>query len=219
MRTRIKVCCISSPEEARTAILHGADAIGLVGKMPSGPGVIDDELVASIARTIPPPIASWLLTSEQSTARIIAHVRRVNTSTVQIVDALEEGAYHEIRAALPGLRIVQVIHVNGQESIAQAQSLQEEVDAFLLDSGDPKAAVKTLGGTGRVHDWAISREIVRLVNKPVFLAGGLHPGNVQEAIGTVQPFGVDVCSGVRTNGRLDHMKLVSFVEAVESCFA
>jgi phosphoribosylanthranilate isomerase len=219
MRTRIKICCISSPEDARMAILHGADAIGLVGKMPSGPGVIDDELVASIARTIPPPIASWLLTSEQSAKSIIAHVRRVNTSTVQIVDELAEGAYHEIRAALPALRIVQVIHVNGKESIAQAQSLQDDVDAFLLDSGDPKAAVKTLGGTGRVHDWAISREIVRLVDKPVFLAGGLHPGNVQEAIGTVQPFGVDVCSGVRTNGRLDHMKLVSFVEAVQSCFA
>ncbi|MDP4218332.1 MAG: phosphoribosylanthranilate isomerase [Bacteroidota bacterium] len=219
MRTRIKICCISSAEEARMAILHGADAIGLVGRMPSGPGVIDDALVADIARTVPPPIATFLLTSEQSAKSIIDHVRRVNTSTVQIVDELREGAYHEIRAALPGLRIVQVIHVSGRESIAQAESLQDEVDAFLLDSGDPRAAVKMLGGTGKVHDWGISREIVSRVDKPVFLAGGLHPGNVQEAIGMVRPFGVDICSGVRTNGRLDHMKLVSFVEAVQSCFA
>ncbi|MDP4247569.1 MAG: phosphoribosylanthranilate isomerase [Bacteroidota bacterium] len=219
MRTRIKICCISSAEEARMAILHGADAIGLVGRMPSGPGVIDDALLADIARTVPPPIATFLLTSEQSAKSIIDHVRRVNTSTVQIVDELREGAYHEIRAALPGLRIVQVIHVSGRESIAQAESLQDEVDAFLLDSGDPRAAVKMLGGTGKVHDWGISREIVSRVDKPVFLAGGLHPGNVQEAIGMVRPFGVDICSGVRTNGRLDHMKLVSFVEAVQSCFA
>ncbi|MDP4151658.1 MAG: phosphoribosylanthranilate isomerase, partial [Bacteroidota bacterium] len=139
MRTRIKICCISSAEEARMAILHGADAIGLVGRMPSGPGVIDDALVADIARTVPPPIATFLLTSEQSAKSIIDHVRRVNTSTVQIVDELREGAYHEIRAALPGLRIVQVIHVSGRESIAQAESLQDEVDAFLLDSGDPRA--------------------------------------------------------------------------------
>jgi phosphoribosylanthranilate isomerase len=219
MRTRIKICCISSPEEARLAIIHGADAIGLVGKMPSGPGVIGDEIIAGIARTIPPAVSSFLLTSEQSASGIIGHVRRVNTNTVQIVDELTEGAYLEIREALPYLRIVQVIHVTGEESIGQALAIQDEVDAFLLDSGDPKAAVRILGGTGRTHNWTISRELVRAVKKPVFLAGGLHPGNVQEAIGTVQPFGVDICSGVRTNGRLDHMKLVSFIEAVQSCYA
>jgi phosphoribosylanthranilate isomerase len=219
MRTRIKICCISSPEEARLAIIHGADAIGLVGKMPSGPGVIGDEIIAGIARTIPPAVSSFLLTSEQSASGIIGHVRRVNTNTVQIVDELTEGAYLEIREALPYLRIVQVIHVTGEESIGQALAIQDEVDAFLLDSGDPKAAVRILGGTGRTHNWTISRELVRAVKKPVFLAGGLHPGNVQEAIGSVQPFGVDICSGVRTNGRLDHMKLVSFIEAVQSCYA
>jgi phosphoribosylanthranilate isomerase len=219
MRTRIKICCISSPEEARLGIIHGADAIGLVGKMPSGPGVIDDELIAEIARTIPPAVSSFLLTSEQSASGIIRHVRRVNTNTVQIVDALTQGSYREIREALPFLRIVQVIHVTGEESIGQALGIQDEVDAFLLDSGDPKAAIRVLGGTGKTHNWTISRELVRAVKKPVFLAGGLHPGNVQEAIGTVQPFGVDICSGVRTNGRLDHMKLVSFIEAVQSCYA
>jgi phosphoribosylanthranilate isomerase len=219
MRTRIKICCISSPEEARMAIIHGADAIGLVGKMPSGPGVIDDGLIAEIARTIPPAVSSFLLTSEQSASGIIAHVRAVQTNTVQIVDALKEGTHREIREALPYLRIVQVIHVQGEESIEQALRIEGEVDAFLLDSGDPGAAVRILGGTGKIHNWSISRELVRQVRKPVFLAGGLHPGNVQEAIRTVQPFGVDICSGVRTNGRLDHMKLVSFIEAVQSCYA
>jgi phosphoribosylanthranilate isomerase len=219
MRTRVKICCISSLAEARLAIAHGADALGLVGKMPSGPGVIRDEQIVEIASTIPPPIASFLLTSEQSVGEIIAHVRRVQTNTVQIVDELQQGAYRDIRQALPHLRLVQVIHVTGEEAIEQALAVQSEVDALLLDSGNPKAAVKTLGGTGKTHNWAISRELVSRVKIPVFLAGGLHPGNVQEAIGTIRPFGVDICSGVRTDGHLDPMKLVSFMEAVQSCSA
>lgn len=218
MRTRIKICCISSKEEAKLAIAHGADALGLVGKMPSGPGVIDDDRIEAITRTIPPPVASFLLTNEQSAGQIIEHVRRVQTSTVQIVDELKEGEYRQIREALPHLRLVQVIHVTGKESIEHALAIQDEVDALLLDSGDPKAVTKTLGGTGKTHNWIISRELVSLVRRPVFLAGGLHAGNVQEAIGIVQPFGVDICSGVRTNGHLDPMKLVSFMEAVQSCW-
>jgi phosphoribosylanthranilate isomerase len=216
MRTRIKICCISSEDEARMAIAHGADALGLVGKMPSGPGPIDDELIASIARIIHPPLASFLLTSEQSAKGIIEHIKRVHTNTVQIVDELIEGNYDQIRIALPHLRIVQVIHVTGDESIEQAIAVNPFVDAILLDSGNPKAAIKTLGGTGNTHNWQLSKEIVRSVNVPVFLAGGLHAGNVKEAIGTVRPFGVDICSAVRTAGKLDAAKLRAFVAAVQS---
>ena len=200
------------------AITMGADAVGLVGKMPSGPGPIADELIATIASSIPPPIASFLLTSEQSAAGIIDHVRRVHTNTVQIVDELTAGTYQDIRAALPPLRIVQVIHVTGEESIEEAMRLQEYVDAFLLDSGNPRAAIKTLGGTGNVHNWDISSKLVETVSKPVFLAGGLHAGNVQEAIGKVKPFGVDVCSGVRTDGKLDERKLGDFLLSVKNAY-
>ncbi len=216
MRTRIKICCISSEDEARMAIAHGADALGLVGKMPSGPGVIDDELIASIAKIIHPPLASFLLTSEQSATGIIEHVRKVHTNTVQIVDELTEGSYDQIRSALPHLRIVQVIHVTSDESIEQAIKVSAYTDAILLDSGNPKAAIKTLGGTGNTHNWEISKEIVRLVAIPVFLAGGLHAGNVKEAIEKVNPFAVDICSAVRTEGRLDAAKLEAFIKAVQS---
>ena len=216
MRTRIKICCVASLAEAELAIKHGADAVGLVGRMPSGPGPIDDELIASIAKNIHPPVASFLLTSEQSARSIIEHVKKVHTNTVQIVDELTEGAYHEIKKALPHLRIVQVIHVRGEGSIEEALQLQDHVDAFLLDSGDPKAAIKTLGGTGNTHDWNISKELVRAVRVPVFLAGGLHADNVREAIEVVKPFGVDVCSGVRTNGKLDETKLKNFIFQVQS---
>ena len=214
MRVRIKICCIASIEEARMAILHGADALGLVGRMPSGPGPIEDELIATIARHIHPPLASFLLTCEQSAAGIIAHAARTGTNTVQIVDALTGGSYHDIRKALPYLKLVQVIHVTDEESIAEAVRHAAHVDALLLDSGNPKAAIKTLGGTGKVHNWQLSREIVRAVSIPVFLAGGLNAGNVAEAIKTVQPFGVDICSGVRTEGKLDEGKLREFVGAI-----
>ena len=216
MRTRIKICCISSIEEARTAIRLGADALGLVGKMPSGPGPIAGELIAGIAKIIHPPIASFLLTSEQSSSAIIEHIRRTGVNTVQIVDELSTGTYDHIREALPHVRIVQVIHVTGEESIEQALAVHQQVDAILLDSGNPKAAIKTLGGTGNTHNWNISSQLIKAVAVPVFLAGGLNSGNVREAIATAQPFGVDICSGVRTNGKLDVQKLEAFISAVQS---
>jgi len=215
IRTRIKICCISSIDEAKLAISYGADALGLVARMPSGPGPIPDDLIASIAKYIHPPLASFLLTCEQSASAIIAHAQRTGTNTVQIVDELTEGTYHEIRTTLPYLKLVQVIHVIGDESIEQAKRVSDDVDALLLDSGNPKASVKTLGGTGNVHNWDVSAEIVRSVNVPVFLAGGLNAGNVQSAIERVRPFGVDICSGVRTNGMLDEDKLREFITAVQ----
>jgi len=216
MRTRIKICCISSAQEAKLAISNGADALGLVGKMPSGPGPIPDWLIAEIVKTIHPPIASFLLTSEQSSEEIIYHVKRVDTNTVQIVDELTAGDYSDIRTALPHLKIVQVIHVTDEKSIDEAIRISAHVDALLLDSGNPRASIKTLGGTGNVHNWEISRDIVNEVKVPVFLAGGLHANNVREAIERVKPFGVDICSGVRTEGKLDPNKLEAFIKAVHS---
>ena len=216
MRTRIKICCIASLLEAKMAIEYGADALGLVGKMPSGPGPIPDWLIAEIVKTIHPPIASFLLTSEQSSEEIIYHIKRVDTNTVQIVDELTTGTYSDIRTALPHLKIVQVIHVTGEESIDDAVRISPNVDALLFDSGSPKASLKILGGTGNVHNWDLSREIVKAVDIPVFLAGGLHANNVRQAIETVRPFAVDICSGVRTEGRLDPNKLEAFITAVHS---
>lgn len=214
MRTRIKICCVSSNAEAAMAISHGADAIGLVGKMPSGPGPIDDSLINSICKNIHPPISSFLLTSAQTSGEIIDHLKRTNTNTVQIVDELKDNNYPAIREALPYIRIVQVIHVTGPESIERAIKLEPGVDALLLDSGNPNASIKTLGGTGKQHDWAISKKIVDAVNIPVFLAGGLNALNVTEAIKMIKPFGVDICSGVRTNGKLDESKLKEFIRSV-----
>jgi phosphoribosylanthranilate isomerase len=209
-RPRVKICCISSVEEASTAIRYGASALGLVSEMPSGPGVISEELIAEIAGVVPPGVATFLLTSKQNATEIIAQQRRCGVNTIQICDRLENGSYDEMRQAMPGISLVQVIHVGGDESIEEAALVARHVDAILLDSGNQALAVKELGGTGRAHDWRISTRIRESVSVPVFLAGGLKAQNVREAIEQVRPFGVDLCSGVRTNGKLDEDKLGAF---------
>jgi phosphoribosylanthranilate isomerase len=217
MITRIKICCIKNIKEAEMAISFGVSAIGLVAKMPSGPGPIPDETIREIAAAIPPPVATFLLTSHTSVADIIDHHKRTNTNTIQIVDSLAVGTYRQLKEALPAVRIVQVIHVIDENSIEEAIRISRSVDAILLDSGNPNLKVKQLGGTGRVHDWKLSRRIREKVNCPVFLAGGLNPDNVSQAIEAVEPFAVDVCSGVRTNGMLDLDKLERFLSAAANC--
>ena len=214
MIPRIKICCIKSIDEAKAAIDFGASAIGLVAKMPSGPGPISDELIKQIAMTVPPPIGTFLLTSETSVEEIIKHHLKTNTNTIQIVDSLTSGTYYDLKSSLPSVKIVQVIHVTDESSIDEAIEISELVDAILLDSGNPKLIVKELGGTGRVHNWKLSRRIVELAKCPVFLAGGLNPENVKQAVEEVHPFAIDVCNGVRTNGNLDIQKLENFIQNV-----
>lgn len=215
MRTRVKICCITSIEDAELAIEHGADALGLVGAMPSGPGVIDDATIAAIAAVVPPPVATFLLTSERTADAIAAHVARTGVSTVQIVSPIAAAESSRLAVRSPTTRRVQVIHVEGMSALDLIGLYASHVHAFLLDSGQPRAAVPILGGTGRTHDWKVSAAFVSASPCPVFLAGGLTPDNVAEAIGTVRPYGVDVCSGVRTDdGKLDSSKLRAFMEAV-----
>jgi len=214
--TRIKICCISSIEEAKIAIKTGASALGLVGHMPSGPGIISDELISKIVVSIPKEIDTFLLISETKVSKIILHHSRVKTTTIQLVDALTEGTYLELKKALPHTKIVQVLHVLNESSIEEAIEISKYVDTILLDSGNPNLATKELGGTGRVHNWEISKEIVKSVNIPVFLAGGLNSSNALQAINIVKPHGLDLCSGVRTNGNLDEIKLRTFFKAVNN---
>jgi phosphoribosylanthranilate isomerase len=211
---RIKICCIASIEEAWMAIDAGANAIGLVSAMPSGPGPIPEDLIAEIAAIVPPGVSSFLLTCLQDATSIIDQQRRLGVNTIQICDRLTSGSYQEIHDALPGIKLVQVIHVTGLESVDEAIAVAPHVDAILLDSGNQSLAIKELGGTGRTHDWSLSRRIREAIEAPLFLAGGLNPANVATAIREVQPFGIDVCSGLRTEGHLDPQKLSDFIRAI-----
>jgi phosphoribosylanthranilate isomerase len=211
---RIKICCIGSVAEATLAIECGASALGLVSNMPSGPGVISDDQIAEIAATVPPSIGTFLLTSRQRVNDIIEQQRFCRTNTIQLCDHLTHGTHRDLKDALPGISVVQVVHVTGPDSVEEATGVAPHVDAILLDSGNQKLAVKQLGGTGRTHDWTLSRTIRERVGVPLFLAGGLTPDNVSQAIDEVGPFGLDLCSGVRTDGKLDAAKLRRFFAAV-----
>jgi phosphoribosylanthranilate isomerase len=215
-KPRVKICCIKSVEEAELAIAFGASALGLVSQMPSGPGMIEESRIAEIAALIPPPIGSFLLTCKQVVKEIIDQHQRCRTNCIQLCDRLTSGTHDDLRSALLGISIVQVIHVTGPESVDEAVSASMSADAILLDSGNQSLAVKELGGTGRIHDWSLSRQIREQAKVPLFLAGGLSPRNVRQAIEEVEPFGLDLCSGVRTDGNLDPAKLQRFFEIVNS---
>ena len=210
----VKICCISSIQEAQTAIACGASALGLVSQMPSGPGVISDESILEIMKIIPGHVDTFLLTSKIKSSEIISQQRKFRTKTLQLVDEVDTVVYNDLRNELPDINIVQVIHVTDESSVDQAKNISGYVNAILLDSGNPGLKIKELGGTGRIHNWEFSKRIREEVNVPVYLAGGLNSENVRNAIETVQPFGVDLCSGVRTNGLLDGLKLKKFFEAV-----
>lgn len=212
--TRVKVCCIASLAEAELAIAAGASAIGLVSAMPSGPGVIDERSIAAIVARVPASIETFLLTARTDAASILEQHRVCRTSVLQLVDRVPHDQLRRLRNGLPRIKLVQAVHVGGQESVAEALAVAGLVDALLLDSGNPALPVKELGGTGRIHDWSISRWIRDAVAVPIYLAGGLNESNVGSAIAAVQPFGVDLCSGVRTSGRLDAGKLRRFFAAV-----
>gem|GEM_PF-54709 len=218
-RPRVKICCIKSTEEAWLAIKAGASALGLVSEMPSGPGVISEKKIAEIARRVPPGVATFLLTRNQDADSIIQQHARCGTTTIQLVDKVVHGTYEKLRRALPGIGIVQVIHVTGPASVRRALAVSAQVDAILLDSGNPNLAVKELGGTGRTHDWHLSREIRERISCPLYLAGGLRPENVAAAIGAVRPFGLDLCSGVRSDGKLDKNKVNLFFARIAQATA
>ena len=211
---KIKICCVSSIAEAKLALQYGATAIGLVSKMPSGPGVIPEELIAEIVQGVGPEADTFLLTSEINPLIIAAQVRQAGVTTVQLVDALEPSALIELRKMISDVALVQVVHVVDESSVEEAMVASKLTDALLLDSGNQSLAVKELGGTGRTHNWSISAEIVNRCPVPVYLAGGLRPSNIRDAIATVKPFGVDLCSGVRTDGKLDAKKLRKFMSEV-----
>jgi len=211
---RFKVCCIQSLDEAQLAIAHGASALGLVAAMPSGPGVIEEDQIRAIATRVPPPISTFLLSSLTDDALLVEQVRHCACSTLQLCDRTSANTRQRVRRYAPAVRIVQVVHVTGPESVNEAKDAAVASDALLLDSGNFHGEVKELGGTGRAHDWSLSRKIVRAVKVPVFLAGGLSAANARQAIDQVQPFALDLCSGLRTGGTLDAAKLKAFVEAL-----
>jgi phosphoribosylanthranilate isomerase len=212
---RTKICCIMDRAELDQAVSHGAAAVGFVSNMPSGPGVISEKQIAALVKATPYPVWSELLTSLTKLPDLLAQYKRLKPAALQLCQPLAPEVLTGLREALPGVTLVHVVHVADRASVDEAMTFAPLVDGLLLDTGKTDGPARQLGGTGRTHDWTLDAEIVQKVQVPVFLAGGLTPENVTEAIATVQPFGVDVCSGVRTNDKLDSQKLHRFMAAVQ----
>jgi phosphoribosylanthranilate isomerase len=217
--TDIKICCISSEDEVQLALRYGIRNLGFVSEMPTGVGVIPETLIRDLVQLVPSGVRTFLLTNEYDVTRIVEQQRFTCVNTLQLVSRVTEDALVELRERLGSISLVRVVHVTGIEAVEEAKRVAPYVDGLLLDTGNPDKPEEGLGGTGRTHNWGLSAEIVKFVEKPVFLAGGLRPDNVAEAISEVRPYGVDVCSGLRPDGRLSESMLAQFIRAVSTVVA
>ena len=210
-RPRIKICCISSDTELAIAVRAGADLLGFVAPPLGGLGVIPQPLIAELIRAVPPGCTAVLLTGLTEREDIAAQVRECRPSALQLVRATTPETREGLREEFPGLRLMQVVHVHGEQAIEDALAAQVGSDGLILDSAVLGGETEQLGATGLTHDWSVSARIVAAVSIPVYLAGGLSAANVGAARHTVDPFGLDLCSSVRTDGQLDEGKVQAFV--------
>lgn len=211
---KVKVCCIASPDEARLAVSFGVAAVGMVDETPSGEGRIPVETIAEIVQAVPRTTGTFVLTVTTDVDRLEALYRTTGVNTVQLWDPLQPEEYERLREKAPGIFIAQSIHVMDDEALNAAREIARHVDALVLDSGDSEPPFRWQNPAGQTHDWELSRRISEVIHLPILLAGGLTQDNVGQAVRVVRPYGVDVCSGVRKDGRLDRSLLVAFLEAV-----
>lgn len=207
----LKICCIKSGIEADLALQAGADFLGFVSEMPNGPGVLTHDEIASLIASLPPRAKSVLLTSKTTSREILEQQKFVGSWGVQLVNHVDPLELVKLRDLDGGLTLFQVVHVVDKSSIDIARMYYDLCDFLLLDSGSSNAKDPSLGGTGRVHDWQISRDICRESPIPVLLAGGIKTTNIDSAFHCVSPAGFDLCSGLRSNDELNENKLTKFM--------
>lgn len=216
MPVRVQIAGVSSLDECLAAERAGADALGFTVRLPTG---VHDDLTEAKARSIiaalPPFISTVCITYVGTAREAVDLCRYLGVTALQLHGAFPTHELPLIRAALPHLRLIRAVHVTGEPAIAQARSLDRQVDGIILDTFDP--ATGRGGATGKTHDWSISRRIVETMRSPVILAGGLTPDNVGDAIRQVAPWGVDVHTGIEdADGSRNLTKLRAFVERAKS---
>ena len=207
---KAKICGLTRKEDALFAAYNGADAIGVVNVRESKRYVKLSD-AREIFRAMPPFVSRVLVASPTRVCEV-REIERSGADFLQLHSVEDIMLIKEIRESTR-MRLIKQLPVTGKESIEQAEVFSNLVDAILLDSKTKDC----MGGTGVVHDWDISREIVARIKKPVILAGGLNPGNVLDAIEKVQPYAVDVASGVETTpGIKDKTKIEEFIRKVRT---
>jgi phosphoribosylanthranilate isomerase len=213
----IKICGLRSYEEARLALDCGATAFGfLVGLSYATADQISPENAAGIIGKLPENADTVIVTHQTDPEKAAALARITGGHTLQVHGDMPPAGVRKLAALAPDLRLIKAVHVSGPESIEAAAAYAGIAHALLLDT----RTVDRLGGTGRTHDWSISARIVAAVPVPVYLAGGLTPENISDAIERVRPAGVDVNSGVKDSaGEKDAEKVSLFVSRAIGAFA
>ena len=216
---RVKICGIKRMEDAFSAIRWGADALGfLVGQRHTSGDFIEAALAREIILRLPPFVSKVLVTHLLRAEEVLKLVDETCVDTVQLHGEIQPDQVREIRQRRAHLRILKSFHIVDEASVEYGLPYYAHVDAFVLDSLN--AETGEIGGTGLVHDWAISRRVVSRYPIPIILAGGLNPENIREAIERVKPYGIDVNSGVKgASGFKDHAKVHAFIEGAKSAFA
>lgn len=209
---KVKICGIKRIEDALKAVEYGADAIGLlVGQAHASKDFIDKKKAKEIVDGIPPFISTVMVTHMVDVKLIIEFAKYIGVSTLQLHGDSTASHIKIIKKELVNVKIIKSIHVIDKSSIEKEKEYLGFADAILLDSINK--ATDQIGGTGLIHDWNISKEIVEKCPIPVILAGGLNSDNIEEAVDKVRPYGIDVNSGVKgKDGFKDYQKLKLFIE-------
>ncbi len=217
----LKLCALQTPTEALAAHAAGASAFGLLcGLTHRAEDQVTPDQARAIVAALPSAAETVLVTHLTAPAPIADLARAIGVRAVQAHGDLPPEGLRALRALLPGLRLIKAVHVDAPAPavLARARPYLPHADAILLDS----RTADRLGGTGRTHDWAVSRAVAAALHPvPVILAGGLTPDNVAAAIAAVRPAGVDVNSGVEdpATGAKDPDRMRRFVAAARSAFA
>lgn len=209
---KVKICANKNIYDAQSCIDAKADIIGiLVGQEHNSNDFVNKETAKEIANYVGDQCDVSLVTHLKNADKIIDLTNYIGNNIIQLHSDIEEGEVEKIRKQLPEVKIVRLIHVSEKGEICTDISKIKYADYYLLDSFNLKT--NQVGGTGLTHDWNKSNEIIKKLDKPTFLAGGLNPKNVAQAILIAKPYGVDVNSGCKNEkGIKDRNKVIEFVK-------
>jgi phosphoribosylanthranilate isomerase len=199
--TRVKICGVRTVEDAVKCVAAGADAVGML--LAPSPRRIPAGLAREIVESLPPFVTPVIVMMPSAADEAVEAARTIRPGAIQLQGDEPPGMLADIKQAMPGIRLIKAVHVGGGREVEKARAYESVADAILLDTISPAR-----GGSGQTHDWSVSRGVVAAINKPVVLAGGLKPGNVAEAVRAVNPYAVDVSSGVEGEGRVKDMALI-----------
>ncbi len=212
-RTRIKICGNTNPGDLNHAISSGADAVGFITNVPvKSPRKIDAKVARQLIGQVPVFVDSVLVIMPEDLDSAMALIAETAPTCVQIHNDLPNS---ELAIISKTVKLIKTIVIPKDASfeiidpiISHTEGLIGIADAILLDTGTSSGS----GGTGTVHNWQISAEIVRRCKLPIILAGGLTPDNVADAIRQVRPYAVDTASGVETKGVRNPTLVRLFIE-------